>query len=379
MRPALRAALALVCLSACAPIPPPSVLAEADRIGKSPAALDAKEHASSAWARAEKRRLEAHEALDKGPAARAQFLAEEAIALYSESIALARLAKATLREKTHQADHEALEAELRELDAQQSRAGSEVAALEARLSALTALADTSATGVEAEAKRRDGARAFLLQGKLLCAAARAVHEGGAPSGDAALAKDLDAADAELASLDAALGDPKKPAPLEAITASRGSCSALLARARRAGPTKTSSLSTLDLLDQLSAMAASSPGAPIAPERDERGVVVVMRDLFDGEALKPAAKERLADLDRVSAANARFPLAVVVHSDKPLSAAERQKWQARGGAIAGALGAVSKAKKLVFVADDAQPLVGRKSPERALNARVEIVFISPETL
>jgi outer membrane protein OmpA-like peptidoglycan-associated protein len=126
------------------------------------------------------------------------------------------------------------------------------------------------------------------------------------------------------------------------------------------------------------MAASS-GALMAPERDERGVVVVLRELFDGDSLKPGAKERLAELDRVSAANDRFPIAVVLHSDKPLSAAERQKWQARGASIAGALGAVSKTKKLVFVADDAEPLVGRKSPERALNARVEIVFISPEAL
>ena len=364
--------------AACAPIPAPQVLSEADRISQSPAALDAKEHAAPSWARAEKRRLEAHEALDKGPAARAQFLAEEAIALYNEGIALSRLAKATLREKAHQVEHDTLAAELRELDAQQARASSEVAALEARLAALTALADTTATGAEAEAKRRDGARAFLLQAQLLCAAGRAVGDGGQAGSDAELKKDLDAADAQLVALAAELGDAKKQAPMEAVAKARAACSALLGRARRAGSTKAASLQTGDLLEQLSAMAASS-GALMAPERDERGVVVVLRELFDGDSLKPGAKERLAELDRVSAANDRFPIAVVLHSDKPLSAAERQKWQARGASIAGALGAVSKTKKLVFVADDAEPLVGRKSPERALNARVEIVFISPEAL
>lgn len=377
-------------LAGCAAIPPPRALEEADRVSQSPAAREVKELASPSWARAEKRRLEAHEALDNGPQARAQFLAEEAIALYSEGVVLARLAKATLREKTHEAEQTGLDAELSGLDAQQSRAAADVDALEAKLRALRTITDGGASGPDAEAARRDAARSFLVQAKLLCTAARALREAvpakpaagtsaDDPTSDASIKKDLDAAEAAITAAEAGLADPKKPASPDIAASVRADCSSVLARTRRATADKTAGGASDSLLDQLSEMAAHAKGLSMSPERDERGVVVVLRDLFDGETLKPAARERLAELDRVAAANARFPVAVVLHSDKPLSSGDKSKWQARSSTLLDAFGSVGKARKVGIVADDAMPLVSRSSSERAANARVEIVFIAPEAL
>lgn len=374
----------------CAPIPPPRVLAEADQISQSPSAKDMKEYAQPAWARAEKKRLEAHEALENGPMARAQFLAEEAIALYHEAVGVARLAKAALREKEATADREKLEAELAALDAEQARAAAEVDALEARLRAAKAIGPGASTGPEAEGARRDAARAFVVQAKLLCAAARVLGAGKTAAASAAttdedatsaavISRDLAAAEASIAALDARIGDVSKPAPADEASRARGECSSLLARTRRAQGTKVGLGAADALLEEISAMASRSTGPSMSPERDERGVIVTLRSAFDADALTGPAKERLAELDRVAKTHPRFPIAIVLHSDKPLAAGEKARWEARGKAIADALGSVEGPRKVVFVAGDDVPLVPRSSSERAANARVEIVFIAPEAL
>lgn len=389
----LAAAFVLVALTVagCAPVPTPRVVEQADRISQSPAAREARELAQPSWARAEKSRLEAHEALEEGPAARAQFLGEEAIALYNEGAALSRLAKATLREKTHDVDREALEKELAELDAKQSVAGTDVAALEARLRALRTLGGGAGQGARADAARREATKTFIVQARLLCGAARALSHGGPtapsptgaddPTSPANVAKDLSTAETQLAAIEAELADPKKAAPIEAAASARASCSAILARSRRSLPKSASTGpgSPDELLQALSAMVASRKSESLDPERDERGVVVVMREVFDGEALSKSARERLGDLERVAATHPRFPIAVVLHSDKPLSKAERSKWEARGVALLAAMKGVDDARKRVILAEDAVPVVARSSSERASNARVEIVFIAPEAL
>lgn len=380
-----------VTLVGCADIPAPRVLDEADEVSASPAAQEMKQHAQPAWARAEKRRLEAHEALKEGPQARAQFMGEEAIALYEEGIGLSRLAKSELRSKAADEDQSGLEKELADLEAAQQRAAADVEALTQRLHAAQAVVAPAAQGPEAEAARRDAARSFLTQAKLLCGAARLLGAGAGgqdakgapedPTSPAVLARDLTSAEAQITALDAELADASKPAALDGATRTRAQCSSVLSRVRRGSASQAKGATSADeLLQQVSAMSARSKGPPMEPARDERGVVITLRDVFESDgSLKDSARERIAELDRVAAANTRFPIAIVVHSDANIAKKDLARWEARGATVAGALASVDKARSVVLVAADTQPIVSSSSSDRSRNARIEIVFIAPEAL
>ena len=154
---------------------------------------------------------------------------------------------------------------------------------------------------------------------------------------------------------------------------------MLGRVRRGLPKASAKTGSPDvLLEKLSQMIAASDASG-QTERDERGVVVVLKKAFQGDALKPEVADHLADLDRVAAAHPRFPVAVVVHTDKPIAAAERAKWASKGSSVLSLFKSVDPGRKSVVIVDDAIPLVPRTSPERADNVRVEIVFIAPEAL
>src|SRR5262249_27550967 len=124
---------AVALLAACAPIPPPRVLADADRAGESPASRDARDYAPQAWAHAEKLRREADAAFDAHDLAGAQMLAERAIAAYEHASVLARIARAEAITNKAQAEAQGTEAELAALATDQTRVGAEVDALERRI------------------------------------------------------------------------------------------------------------------------------------------------------------------------------------------------------------------------------------------------------
>jgi len=383
----------------CAPIPLPRVLDEADAVGKSPAAGEAKSFAAPTWARAEKLRLEAHEAAEVGPLARAQFLAEEAIATYYEGANLARVAKATVREQTALSEAETLDAELKQTDADLARSTADVEALEQRLRAARALKASSGPDTPERAKERRGAaREMLVQGKLLCSAARLLGAGkgspatagtakddaALPTSPAALARDLARAEAALTASEAALASPKPPSPpddvLTTSMTARADCLAVLSRTRRveAGKVSQEARSADGLLAEISAMGVGAKqAASLSPGRDERGVVVTLRSVFDGEGISTAVKSRLEELDRVAGQHPAFPVAVVVHTDKPISPSEKARWEARAETVAAAFKSVDKSRRVVFVAGDAVRLDA--SAERSADARVEIIFIAPEAL
>ena len=395
MRPhAFACSLLAVALTACAPIPKPRVLDEVDAIGKSPAAGEAKEHAVPTWARAEKLRLEAHEAAENGPLARAQFLAEEAIATYHEGASLARLAKASVREQGALSEGEKLASELQQTDAELERATADLEALEQRLRAARALKSAGPADTPEKAKERAlVARETLVEGRLLCSAARLLGAGNAPAAGAkddavptspaALARDLARAEAALAAVETALAAAKPKAsddPLAQAMTARADCLSVLSRTRRAESAKQASgaggseaRSADALLSAISAMGGAPKAPAFTPARDERGVVVTLRSVFDGESISAGAKSRLEDLDRVAGQHPAFPLAVVVRSDKPLAGAERARWEARAEAVAGVFKSVDKSRRVVFVSSE------KASPERGGDARVEIVFIAPEAM
>lgn len=387
--------------SACAPIPAPRALDEADRVAESPMALEAKKDAAPAWAVAEKRRKEAHETLEQGLAAHAQIIAEESIARYEEAASLARVTRATLRAATAGVRADAAAKDLAKVDGELARATAEVNALELRLKVARDAEPASTSGKaspEREAARREASRSLAVQGRLLCMATRALGAGVAapqgppssttpedPTSPAVVSRDLLEAEARLGELDAGLAKTDKPAPIDLATRARASCLSVLTRARRdasRGPGASQGAAgkagASALLEELSAMAARTAGG-MDPARDERGVAVTLRQVFDGDKITSAAAARLAELDRVAAAHPEFALAVVVHTDKPVTDGDRAAWNNRAQRLSDAFASVPAARRVFLVAGDAVPLVSSSSSGRGRNARVEVVFLAPEAL
>ena len=124
-----------------------------------------------------------------------------------------------------------------------------------------------------------------------------------------------------------------------------------------------------LLAELSAMGT------MAPSRDDRGVFVTLRGAFQGDGLTPAAQKDLANLGRVAAAHPAFPVLVVVHDDKPGAGGGK----ARGDAAVRALKSASAPRVEAVLAGAAAPLASPGGRDGGGNARVEVVFVTPETI
>ncbi|WP_437280141.1 hypothetical protein WME90_06155 [Sorangium sp. So ce375] len=212
--------------------------------------------------------------------------------------------------------------------------------------------------------------------------------GSAQPGSAELAAQLEGATAAIKKLDAELAEAGRsarvlPAPIDQASRARAGCLAALTAARRAATPVTRAPGAGDaLLTELSAAGTWSP------VRDDRGIVVTLRGLFSGNALTKAGEARLRDLALVATAHPSFPVAVVVHTDRDISAKEEASWAARADAVVRALGPAQGAAGAgapgspsiaPFLAGSAAPVVDPGGRERARNARVEIIFVTPETL
>jgi outer membrane protein OmpA-like peptidoglycan-associated protein len=244
-----------------------------------------------------------------------------------------------------------------------------------------------------EKARLAAVKSLALQARMLCGAARlllspAQPEGPLPGG-AELGAQLDAATAALKKLDAELagaaGSPRTtPAPIDQASRVRAGCLAALTAARRAATPVTRAPGVGDAL--LSALSAAGTWSPV---RDDRGVVVTLRGLFAGPKLTPAGEARLRDLARVAAAHPSFPVAVVVHTDRDVSSREEPALAARAEAVVHVLKSAQVASDAgapppnpriePFVAGSAAPVVDPSGSDRARNARVEIIFVTPETI
>jgi len=366
----------------CAAVPPPRVLGRADRAAESPSALEAKALASGAFAHAEKKRREAYEAFDDDRLAEAQVLGEHAVAAYAHAHVLSRVVRASQMLAKAEDDLAVANTELAGLDADQSREKAALDALELQVRVLRdaePLLDPGKASPAREKARREAARALALQARLLCGAATMLTSAGAKGAkpkaktvaDAAskLAAELTTAQTALDVLDEKLAGPK-PTPIDEALSLRATCLSVLTRVRRARTPVSSSPGTGDaLLSELSAMKKH------APSRDDRGVVVTLRGVFDGEGLSPSGKEALTELGRVAAAHPDFPVAVVLHQARPAKKGSQALWRARGLAMVEALG-VPGARSTV--AGDALPVVSPTGKDKSRNERVEVVFVTPET-
>ncbi|WP_437915076.1 hypothetical protein WME73_06200 [Sorangium sp. So ce302] len=212
--------------------------------------------------------------------------------------------------------------------------------------------------------------------------------GSAQPGSAELATQLEGATAAIKKLDAELAEASSstralPAPIDQASRARAGCLAALTAARRAATPVTRAPGAGDAL-----LAELSAAGTWSPVRDDRGIVVTLRGLFAGNALTKAGEARLRDLALVATAHPSFPVAVVVHTDREIRAREEPAWAARADAVVRALGPAQGATAAgapagpsiaPFLAGSASPVVDPGGSERARNARVEIIFVTPETL
>lgn len=318
--------------------------------------------APQAYAHAERLRTRADQAHDDGKPAVAQILGEHAIVAYEHAFVLARLARAERALASAELELDRAEKELAALDAQQTRAAAEAEALEMRVNVARdaiPLTPNTPASAEREAARLEAARALASQARLLCSATAML------AGPSAIESEREA----LAKLDAELASAPKVAPIDEAIRARSACLGLLSGARRERTAKAPAAGVVDAL-----LAELSRNGDLYPFRDDRGVVVVLRDAFDkGAAPTKAGAERLSALGRVAKAHPDFPVLVVVHSaGRPGADHDR-----RAKAAVDALAAAGASKLESRVVGSAQPVVDpKRAGASARNERIEIVFVAP---
>jgi hypothetical protein len=379
---------ALLALAGCATIPKPDVLADLDRIGHGPAADDTRSYAPAAFAHADKLRAEANQAWDQDDRSGAQILGEHAVAAYAHAQALARIARAERASVDADGKLKGSQGDASGLEAEQKRIAADADALELQVRVnrdAQAIVPSGRVDAERERARLAAARALGLQARLLCSAARLLAaspgEGQKPA-DPKFVAQVDEASKAVDQLDDKLkrtvpgaSDPLRGpstggAPIDEATRARAGCLTALTLVRRAATPTSRANGVGDAL-----LAELSAAGSLTPSRDDRGVVVTLRDVFRGEALTPEGQKKIADLARVAAAHPTFPVEVVVHGGTEKGDKDR------AAAVASALNSAAPGGKLKvepLAAAAVSPVVDPASPSRARNARVEIVFVTPES-
>lgn len=352
-------------LAGCASAPRPVSLTRAAEAERAPAVAQAKNQAPQAHARAQDLLRRAEAAYEDGRQADAELLGEHALAAYRRAVIEGRLAAAEARKAEAEAKLAEAERALAELDEQNRRALSETENLELRLKVVREILPTPSSGAasaERERARLDAARAFALEARLLCSAARLLEPERAT---------LPARFAQLDELDRTIAAKALPAPLDAARAERSSCLRELTLARRPLTQRAPASPQADgLLAELS-------GSGLTPTRDDRGVVITLRDVFKGEEFTASAKEQIAALGRVAKAHPSFPVLVVAHSARGGSAERDEK---RAKAVALLLTEHGAERVESHGAGSAQPVLSHHLPAApARNERVEVVFVAPSSI
>jgi hypothetical protein len=373
----------VLALQACAPVPRPPVFAEVQAVRENPASAEDRKLAPTAYAHADKLHAEAKAAFDAGDVAGSQLLAERALAAYGHALVYARIARAEAQAKEADAALAASQTEIAALDAEQARVSAEVAALEARIrvskDAQPVVASGQTSG-DREVARLAAARSLALEAKMLCTGARlllpSIPAGtptpvGAPE-RSALMSQLDEAEIVVTKTNESIASGGL-APIDLATRARASCLSVLTNMRRSMTAASKAPGTGDAL-----LAEISTTRQFSPFRDERGIVVTLRDAFSGDKLAPAASQRIDVLAKISKAHPAFPLAVVVHQDKEPAAKDDATSKAHADALTSAFRSAGIASVNVLQAGTAAPVVDPRSAERKRNARVEIIFVAPET-
>ena len=354
-------ASATISLGACVGARPQlPLMADVERARSSPGASEAAKLAPQVFAEADAERELAKAELAKGDDVGASLHAERAIAAYQRAAMAAREAQATSALAGAQGELAQKSEELRSLEtarADAERQGDEMQKRIAIAKEMHAPALAGPADPQREAARLVAARALATQARLLCGAARLVS----PS-----LSGLPEATTQLDALDKRLDAAPKVAPIDDAAKIRTTCLGLLTQARRATQAATAPTTPDGLLSELSAAGS-------APSRDERGVVVTLREVFRGAQLSPDASQKLESLGRVAAAHADVGVQVVVHD-----AIAQGGGDDRGKAVEAALvkgGAKADRVTHVMAGTRAPVIDPGDARNRARNARVEVVFVT----
>ncbi|MEZ4234098.1 MAG: hypothetical protein R3B89_33295 [Polyangiaceae bacterium] len=346
-----------IALISCASAPRPPVLGQADQVALGPKASEAKSEAPQAFAHAEKLRREADQAFEDGDQAAAEILAERSIAAYSHAFVLVRLSRAEERLAKVKADLATAQADLTKLDKQQAEVAREAEALELRLKVArdaVPLTPNEPASADREAARLEAARALAAQARLLCVSAWLI----APD-----TKDIKASIESADALAKSLEKGPRPTPIDDAIKLRSGCLKQLTVARRAATASARASSEQDEL-----LKALSDRGDLEPHRDDRGVVVTLRGLYQGNKLAKDARLRLEALAKVAKANPRFPVLISVHEGGA---------DTKASELAKTLSDLGAPRVDARGIGDRLPLVpGRLRGAAQRNTRVEIVFISP---
>ncbi|HKO46966.1 MAG TPA: hypothetical protein VJV79_04545 [Polyangiaceae bacterium] len=363
--PSVRAACAVLSLSiaACAPTPRPEIMREVDAARASAAVQSAAKSAPQAYADAELRRTQAEQAFSEDKPVSAQILSEQALAAYTRATVQARLARAQAALADEQARLGKATALQTDLDSQQQRFLLEAEALETRLKVsrdAEPLPVNAPASAEREQARLAAVKALLSQAKLLCMAARLLEPNRESVGPLL---------GKIDDLSGKLRTP--PAPIDDAVATRSGCLKELTLARRPATQKNPAAGVADAL--LSELSASS----LLPFRDDRGVVVTLRALFNGkDQLNSEASAQLDTLGKVAKAHPEFPLLAVVHVARG-NATPRDAIQA--AAIADALRKSGAPQVAAETAGSTLPVLDPTRPgANERNARIEVVFVAPSS-
>jgi hypothetical protein len=332
-----------------------------ERARGGPAAQEGARLAPEAYARAEEERRIALAQHAAGDDVGAVLHAQRALAAYDHAVAFVRLARATTELADAQKGLDDASAQAGTLEAARARLDTEATELEerARVVRERLLPARSEAAPEREAARLVAAKALALEARLLCDAGRLV----APD-----AAGLDVADAEVKLLDQRLASRVHAAPIDDAARARARCLDVLTKARRASGDDAGKADAL--LTELSAHGGWDP------VRDERGVVVTLREPFRGRDLASDAQVRLAELGKVAAAHPGFGLQVVVH-DAQATATHDDSGARRADAAVKALvsGGEPSARIQPEQAGAQAPLVDPSDTrQRARNERLDVVFV-----
>jgi hypothetical protein len=336
---------------------------EVDAARASVAVQAAAKSAPQAYADAELRRAQAEQAFTENKSASAQILSEQALAAYTRATVQARLARAQAALADEQARLARATAVQADLDAQQQRFLLEAEALETRFKVsrdAEPLPINTPASAEREQARLAAVKALLSQAKLLCMAARLLEPSRESVGPLL---------GKIEDLSGKLRTP--PAPIDDAVASRSGCLKELTLARRPATQKNPAAGVSDAL--LSELSASS----LLPFRDDRGVVVTLRALFNGkDQLNSEASSQLDTLGKVAKAHPEFPVLAVVHVARG-NASTRDATQA--AAIADALRKSGAPHVAAETAGSTLPILDPARPgANERNARIEVVFVSPSS-
>jgi hypothetical protein len=360
-----------VVVACAASTPTPRVLDEAEAVAESPAAKESSELAPQAHANAENLRKAADAAKAQGDFSGAQILGEHSLAAYEHAFVLSRYVKAEQRMVQAEAARSKVKQQLTELEEQQQRLSAEADGLELRIKVTLdkePLEKMPQASPERQLARQQAARALASEARLLCLATELLAPQQAT---------LEKARESLAKLELELSQGSKKDDLfPRATTARSACLTELTLARRPGTAKAPDAGLTDRL-----LVELTETQKLFAFRDDRGVVVSLRGVVDGQGTPTSeGAALLALLGRTAKAHPDFPLLVVVHTAG--SGTSKDKSQDKNAAViaSGVVSSLQKAGAAVVrsdIAGSAQPVADARLPGAAeRNARVEVVFVSP---